>query len=48
MVKDTDAVRAQLLQWASDATLRRVIVSHGDVIDRQPRQALRLLAASLK
>ena len=48
MVKDTNDVRAQLLQWASDATLRRVIVSHGDVIERQPRQALRLLAASLK
>ncbi len=48
MVKDTDDVRAQLLQWAGDATLQRVIVSHGDVIERQPRQALRQLAASLK
>ena len=48
MVKDTDNVRAQLLQWASDPTLQRIIVSHGDVIERQPRQALRQLAASLK
>ena len=48
MVKDTNDVRGQLLRWASDATLQRVIVSHGDVIERQPRQALRQLAASLK
>ena len=48
MVKDTDDLRAQLLQWAGDETLRRVIVSHGDVIEREPRQALRELAAKLK
>jgi hypothetical protein len=48
MIKDTDELRAQLLRWADIESLQRVIVSHGDVIDRDPRQALRDLAASLK
>jgi hypothetical protein len=30
------------------ARLRRIIISHGDVIDTEPREALRELAATLK
>jgi hypothetical protein len=48
MVKDTDALRAQLLEWASIESLQRIIVSHGDVIESNPRQVLRELAESLK
>jgi hypothetical protein len=48
MVKDTDALRAQLLRWAGNESLVRIIVSHGDVIDDNPRVVLRELAASLE
>ncbi len=48
MVKDADAVRAQLLAWSGIADLRRILVSHGDPIDDDPRGALRELAASLQ
>ena len=48
MVKDTDALRAQLLQWAGDTSLKRILVSHGAPIEDDPRQTLRNLAAALK
>ena len=48
LVKDTDALRAQLLQWAELPALKRIIVSHGATIDDNPRQVLRDLAGSLK
>ncbi len=48
MVKDTDALRAQLLRWADDASLKRIVVSHGEVIEDRPQQVLRELAATLK
>jgi hypothetical protein len=48
MIKDTDALRAQLLRWAGNESLVRIVVSHGDVIDDNPRVVLRELAASLK
>jgi hypothetical protein len=48
MVKDTDALRAQLLRWAGNESLVRIVVSHGDVIDDNPRVVLRELAASLQ
>jgi hypothetical protein len=48
MVKDTDAVRAQLLEWADLDRLRRILVSHGEPIEDDPRQVLRDLAAALK
>jgi hypothetical protein len=47
MVDDKAALRAQLLQWAALPALRRVLVAHGDVIDRAPQQTLRDLAQSL-
>ena len=48
LVKDTDALRAQPLEWAALPALRRIIVSHGATIEIQPGDALRTLAASLK
>ena len=48
LVKDTDALRAQLLEWAGIESLQRILVSHGEPIEADPRQVLRDLAASLK
>ena len=48
MIKDTDALRAQLLQWAEIESLERILVSHGSPIEDNPRQTLRDLASSLK
>lgn len=47
LVKDREALRLQLARWAEIETLRRIVVSHGDVIEDDPRAALRELAASL-
>jgi hypothetical protein len=47
MIKDAKALRAQLLQWADIASLKRILVSHGSPIEDNPREALRELAASL-
>jgi hypothetical protein len=47
VIEDTNALRAQLLQWADIESLRCILVSHGSPIDQNPQQALRDLAASL-
>jgi len=47
MIKDTSALRAQLLQWSEIESLRRILVSHGSPIEENPRETLRDLAASL-
>jgi hypothetical protein len=47
-IKDPAALAAQLQQWASMPGLRRIVPSHGDVIDQQPASALLHLAKSLK
>ena len=47
LVKDVNALRAQLRQWAELASLKRIIVSHGEPIEANPRQTLRDLADSL-
>jgi len=47
MVKDASALRAQLLQWAELASLNRILVSHGEPIESDPRRTLRDLAAAL-
>ena len=46
-IKDKPALKAQLEQWAALPGLRRIIVSHGDIIAKDPPQVLRALAASL-
>ncbi len=47
MVNDTEALRAQLVKWADIESLKRIVVSHGSIIDSAPRQILRDLAESL-
>jgi len=48
MIADKNALRAQLLQWAEIASLKRILVSHGSPIEEDPRQTLRALASSLR
>jgi len=47
LVQDKNALRAQLEQWANIADLKRIILSHGAVIDADPRGTLRRFAASM-
>jgi len=44
-VKDPAAVAAQFRAWAAIPDLKRVIVSHGDIIDQAPAAALTRAAA---
>jgi hypothetical protein len=46
-VRDKPALRAQLERWAGLSALKRIIVSHGAPIERNPERALRRLAATL-
>ncbi|HEY2736605.1 MAG TPA: hypothetical protein VGI70_21545 [Polyangiales bacterium] len=47
LIKDKAALREQLLRWAKDQSVARILVSHGDVIDTNARDALMKLAESL-
>jgi hypothetical protein len=47
LIKDTDALRTQFLEWAQIESLKRILVSHGNPIDENPRQTLRDLASYL-
>jgi hypothetical protein len=47
MIKDREALRVQLLGWAEIESLKRILVSHGEPIESNPRQTLRELAHSL-
>ena len=47
IVRDKSAMRLQLESWAAMSALKRVIVSHGTPIERDPRRVLRRLATSL-
>lgn len=46
-LKDAKALAAWLRGWASDHRLVRIVVSHGEVIDDQPRQVLERVAGDL-
>ena len=48
LLEDTEALRAQLLRWADVDGLKRILVSHGEPIDDDPRGTLRELAARLR
>jgi len=48
IVKSKEQLGVQLSQWAAIADLKRIIVSHGDIIDSEPREVLRELASALK
>jgi len=45
--KHKSEVAQQFRRWAEHSDLRRIIVSHGETIDADPRGVLRTLAASL-
>ena len=47
IVKDKAALRAQFLTWAEIVDLKRIVVSHGDLIESNPRAVLRELASKL-
>jgi len=47
MIDNKAALAAQLRQWADLPSLKRILVSHGEAIDRDPQGALRDLAAAL-
>jgi hypothetical protein len=48
MIKEKAALRQQLLDWSALSDLRRIVIAHGDIIDRDPQGALRLLAETLE
>lgn len=47
LIKDKPALRAQLEAWSRVEGLDRIIVSHGDIVTREPRAVLHRLAESL-
>ena len=47
MVDDARALAGQFRAWAAEPGLARIIVSHGDVIEAQPREVLLRLAEKL-
>jgi hypothetical protein len=47
IIEDTNALRAQLLQWARIDSLKCILVAHGSPIEDNPREVLRELAGSL-
>ena len=47
LVKDRPALRSHLERLASMPDLRRIVVSHHEVIDRDPARVLRDVAATL-
>ena len=47
MIKDRKALARQFRDWADEPDLRRIIVSHGDLIENDPEGVLRSLAAKL-
>jgi hypothetical protein len=48
LIDDPKALACQFRDWASEPDLVRLIVSHGDVIENEPKQVLLGLAESLE
>ena len=48
IIDDDGALAAQFEAWAADPALRRIIVSHGDIIEQEPAAVLRALAKDLR
>jgi hypothetical protein len=46
-VGDKRALAEQLRAWARTPNLRRIIVSHGEIVDRSPAEVLRSVADTL-
>ena len=47
IIRNPPALAAQFRQWADEPALARIIVSHGDPIERNPSSILRKLAGNL-
>lgn len=47
MIKDRPALAAQFSRWAAIPDLKRIVMSHGSVIEKDPGGVLRRLAESL-
>jgi hypothetical protein len=47
LVREKAALREQMLAWAALSDLKRIVVSHGDIITHDPRGVLRALAEAL-
>jgi len=47
VIDDPEALAGQFRAWAAEPDLARIIVSHGDVIEDDPREVLLALAAKL-
>src|SRR5258708_2713809 len=47
LIRDPNALRAQLTRWGEMTSLKRILVSHGDPIETNPQETLRDLAGSL-
>jgi hypothetical protein len=47
LVEDARALAEQFRRWAERPELKRIVVSHGEVIDKDPRGVLNGLAATL-
>lgn len=48
IIDDDKALAAQFEEWAADPALRRIIVSHGDIIEHDPVAVLCALAKDLR
>ena len=48
LLKDNKALAAAFRKWGEDPTLERIIVSHGDVIERAPGEVLKRVATDLQ
>jgi hypothetical protein len=48
ILDDKAALAAQLRAWANEPTLRRIVVSHGEIIDADPGAALRDVARTIE
>ena len=48
VIDDEAALATQFEDWAADPALRRIIVSHGDIIEDDPAGVLRALAKDLR
>jgi hypothetical protein len=46
-LKDKQALAMAFRNWSDDSSLERIIVSHGDVIEDNPRRVLRVVADSV-
>jgi hypothetical protein len=47
IIDDQAALAAQLREWADDPSLKRIIVSHGEIIEDNPSSVLRDVAKTL-